>query len=69
MKEQIKEYAIKNYKKTFTKKTITRDLRGKLQKVDIQVIDPIVDEFELFWTVRNHVDASPIILSKDVLNG
>jgi len=66
-KEKIKEYVLKNYKKTFIKKIITRD--GKGQKVKTSYIDlkPLITIKENHIEVQNHKDASPLILSKNIL--
>ena len=41
-KEKIKEYALKNYKKTFIKKVITRDAKGKITRRQFIDLEPIV---------------------------
>ena len=63
--ERIKEYALKNYPKMFQKKTVTR-VKGKIVSTTITEIDPIVVDMGGFWYVKNHVDASGIVLSKNV---
>lgn len=65
--EQVKEYAKKKYPNRFKKKTVIRDGKGKIQSSEITELEPIVEDNGIFYTVRNHVDASPIILSKTIL--
>jgi|TARA_B100001559_G_C16467044_1_gene607076 hypothetical protein len=66
-KEKIKEYALKNYKKTFIKKVITRDSKGKIIRRQFIDLEPIVSIKDNHIEVKNHIDASPIILSKNIL--
>ena len=64
--KRIAEYAKDTYRRTFTKKTITRDARGKISSTQTIEIDPIVRDGGNHWAVYSHPDASPIILSKNV---
>ena len=64
--KRIAEYAKDTYKRTFTKKTITRDARGKISSTETIEISPIVRDGGSHWAVYSHPDASPIILSKNV---
>jgi len=66
-KEKIKEYVLKNYKRNFIKKTITRDSKGKIIRRQFIDLKPIVLIKENHIEVKNHTDASPIILSKNIL--
>tara|TARA_B100001173_G_scaffold273631_1_gene252762 strand:+ start:260 stop:472 length:213 start_codon:yes stop_codon:yes gene_type:complete len=66
-KEKIKEYALKNYKKTFIKKVIIRDSKGKIIRRQFIDLEPIVSIKDNHIEVKNHIDASPIILSKNIL--
>jgi hypothetical protein len=66
-KEKIKEYVLKNYKRNFIKKTITRDSKGKITRRQFIDLEPIVLIKENHIEVKNHIDASPIILNKNIL--
>jgi hypothetical protein len=65
--EKIKEYVLKNYKRLFSKKKVIRDQNGKVIRRIMEPIEPIVSIKETHIEVKNNQDASPIILSKDVL--
>ena len=65
--KRVAEYAKKHYKRTFSKKTIERNGRGAITKVTHTDIEPIVSSNGIYYMVRTHVDASPIILSKTIL--
>ena len=65
--EKIKEYVLKNYKRLFSKKKVIRDQHGKVIRRIMEPIEPIVSIKETHIEVKNNKDASPIILSKDVL--
>tara|TARA_Y100000768_G_scaffold385925_1_gene373114 strand:+ start:1100 stop:1315 length:216 start_codon:yes stop_codon:yes gene_type:complete len=65
--EKIKEYVLKNYKRLFSKKKVIRDQHGKVIRRIMVPIEPIVSIKETHIEVKNNQDASPIILSKDVL--
>lgn len=64
--EHVKQYVLKHYPNMFKKKTVIRDGRGKITKTTYTDIDPIVVDMDSFWMVKNHKDASPIILSKNI---
>ena len=49
-KEKIKEYALKNYKKTFIKKVITRDAKGNITRRQFIDLEPIV------LIKKNHIE-------------
>jgi|TARA_E500000305_G_scaffold94221_1_gene83086 hypothetical protein len=66
-KEKIKEYVLKNYKRNFIKKTITRDSKGKITRRQFIDLEPIVLIKENHIEVKKHIDASPIILNKNIL--
>ena len=66
-KEKMKEYALKNYKRNFIKKTITRDSKGKITRRQFIDLEPIVLIKKNHIEVKNNIDASPIILSKNIL--
>tara|TARA_B100000029_G_scaffold484200_1_gene536145 strand:+ start:3268 stop:3480 length:213 start_codon:yes stop_codon:yes gene_type:complete len=66
-KEKIKEYALKNYKKTFIKKVTTRDAKGKIIRRQFIDLEPIILIKDNHIEVKNNIDASPIILSKNIL--
>ncbi len=66
-KEKIKEYALKNYKKTFIKKVITRDAKGKITRRQFIDLEPIVSIKDNQSEIKNHIDASPSILNKNIL--
>ena len=51
----------------FTKKIKVRNGRGQLEKVVTEELPVIVEDNGVFFTVRNHKDASPLILSKTIL--
>ena len=65
--EKIKKYVLKNYKRLFSKKKVIRDQNGKVIRRIMEPIEPIVSIKETHIEVKNNQDASPIILSKDVL--
>lgn len=64
--EKVKDYALKNYPKLFKKKRLIRDSKGKITRIDITDIDPIVIDGDSHWRVYAHIDGSPIILSKNI---
>ena len=66
--ERIKEYVLKNYKRIFTKKIITRDSKGQIVRRSYLDLEPIITIKETHIEVQNHKDGSPIILNKDILN-
>jgi len=66
-KEKIKEYAIKNYKRNFIKKIITRDSKGKITRRQFIDLEPIISIEETHIEIKNNIDASPIILNKNIL--
>ena len=66
-KEKIKEYALKHYKKTFIKKVITRDGKGKITRRQFIDLEPIILIKDNHIEVKNNIDASPIILNKNIL--
>jgi len=66
-KEKIKEYAIKNYKRNFIKKIITRDSKGKIIRRQFIDLEPIISIKETHIEIKNNIDASPIILNKNIL--
>ena len=63
---KVKEYALANYKKLFKKVKITR-LKGKIVSREVIDLDPIVVDGGNHWRVSNHIDASPLILSKGIV--
>lgn len=65
--EQVKDYAKKKYPNRFKKTTVFRDGKGKIIKRDAVELEPIIEDCGSHYTVRNHIDASPIILSKNIL--
>lgn len=64
--EKVREYALNNYPQRFIKTQVFRDARGFVTKREKTNIEPIITEFESFYYVQNHKDASGIILSKSV---
>jgi len=66
--EKIKEYVLKNYKKLFTKKIVIRDAKGQITKRQYLDLEPIISIKNTHIEVKNHKDASPIILNKNILN-
>ena len=66
--ERIKEYVLKNYKRIFTKKIITRDSKGQIVRRSYIDLEPIITVKETHIEVQNNKDASPIILNKNILN-
>ena len=66
--ETIKEYVLKNYKKIFTKKVIIRDAKGQIAKRQYLDLEPIISIKDTHIEAKNHKDASPIILNKNILN-
>lgn len=64
--QEVKDYALKNYTTTFTKKEVYRDGKGKITSRTTNSIDPIVLDCGSHWSVSNHVNGSPIILSKEI---
>ena len=67
MKEKIREYVLKNYKNHFIKRRVLRDSGGRITKTTIQEVETIITIKETHIEVQNNKDASPIILSKDIL--
>ena len=63
--ERIKEYALENYPKMFKKKIVTR-VKGKIVNTKVVDLPVIIEEFDTHWTIKNHEDASPLILSKKI---
>ena len=64
--QEIKDYAKNTYKRTFTTKKTIRNEKGKIVRTETIEIDPIVRDCDSHWAVYTHLDASPIILSKNV---
>ena len=63
--KRIAEYATANYPSRFTKRKFTLGAQGKKIWKTI-AIEPIVTEYDNFWYVQNHKDASGIVLSKNL---
>lgn len=66
--EKIKEYALKHYKKHFTKRSVLKNDRGQYLRTQIFTLDPIVSIENTHIEIKNNKDASPIILNKSILN-
>ena len=65
---KVKEYALANYKKLFKKVKITRvKVKGKIVSREVIDLDPIIVDGGNHWRVSNHIDASPLILSKGIV--
>ncbi len=65
--EKIKEYVLNTYKRTFVKKIVIRDARGQIIKRTYIDLEPIITIKENHIEVKNHKDASPIILGKNII--
>ena len=63
----IKEYVLNNYKRTFVKKIVIRDAKGQIVKRTYLDLEPIITIKENHIEVKNHKDASPIILGKNII--
>ena len=68
--ELIKEYALKYYKRHFIKKytVIEHSARGKVIKTKSKELPILISIEDTYIKVQNNKDASPIILSKNILN-
>ena len=66
--EKIKEYALKHYKKQFTKQIILKNDRGQYLKTQFFTLDPLISITDTHIEIKNNQDASPIILNKNILN-
>ena len=66
---KIEEYARKNYPQTFTKESWVSvgGARGNTRKRVETELPVIVEEFDSHITIKPNKDASPIILSKNIL--
>ena len=64
--EKIKQYVLEKYPRTFTKKIIHRDSRGKISKRETIQLPILIEDCGSHWTVKPNKDASPIILSKNI---
>ena len=69
-KEKIKEYALKHYKRHFIKKytVIEHTIRGKVIKTKSKELPVLISIKDNHIQIKNNKDASPIILSKNILN-
>ena len=65
----VAEYAKKHYPNTFTRTVIesVTTARGSSTKKKKVAVEPIVEDMGIYYTVKKHKDASPIILSKTIL--
>ena len=66
--EIIKEYVLKNYKNLFIKKIVKRDAKGKALHPKYIELEPMIIIKNNHIEVKNHKDASPLILNKNILN-
>ena len=66
--EKIKEYVLKRYPKTFRKKEHIKNYRGQTIRIKYIDIEPLITIKEKLIEIRKHKDASPIFLSKNILN-
>ena len=68
--EFIKEYALKHYKRHFIKKytAIEHTPRGKVIKTKSKELPILISIEDNHIQIKNNKDASPIILSKNILN-
>jgi hypothetical protein len=68
--EKIKEYALKHYKRHFIKnyKVIEQTTRGKVIKTKSKELPVLISIKDNHIQIKNNKDASPIILSKHILN-
>lgn len=66
---KIEEYARKNYAATFTKEyyVTVGGARGNTRKREVQELPVLIDIYDNFLTIKPNKDASPIILSKNIL--
>ena len=66
----IKEYALKHYKRHFTKKytVVEHTTRGKVIKTKSKDLPILISIEDNHIQIKNNKDASPIILSKNILN-
>ena len=69
-KEFIKEYALKHYKRHFTKKytVVEHTVRGKVIKTKSKELPILISIEDNHIYIKNNKDASPIILNKNILN-
>tara|TARA_R110002020_G_scaffold100858_2_gene238125 strand:+ start:7541 stop:7768 length:228 start_codon:yes stop_codon:yes gene_type:complete len=69
-KEFIKKYALKHYKNHFIKKytVVEHSVRGKVIKTKSKDLPVIISIKANHIEIQNNKDASPIILSKNILN-
>tara|TARA_B100000902_G_C26922378_1_gene722322 strand:- start:350 stop:586 length:237 start_codon:yes stop_codon:yes gene_type:complete len=69
-KEFIKEYALKHYKNHFIKKytVVEHSIRGKTIKTKSKDLPVLISIKANHIQIKNNKDASPIILSKNILN-
>ena len=69
-KEFIKKYALKHYKNHFIKKytVVEHSVRGKVIKTKSKDLPVIISIKDNHIEIQNNKDASPIILSKNILN-
>ena len=67
--KKIKEYALKHYKKHFIKKKTRTEhsMRGKILKSYYVELPILISLKDTHIEVKNNKDASPIILSKNIL--
>ena len=65
--EKITEYVLKNYKNLFIKKIVTRDSKGQASRPKYIELEPIITMKKNHIEIQNHKDASPLILSKNIL--
>lgn len=66
--DKIKEYVLKNYKNLFIKKIIKRDAQGRALRPKYIDLQPIITIKKNHIEIKNHKDASPLILNKNILN-
>tara|TARA_B000000557_G_scaffold220025_1_gene187954 strand:- start:229 stop:465 length:237 start_codon:yes stop_codon:yes gene_type:complete len=68
--EFIKEYALKHYKRHFIKKytVVEHSVRGKVIKTKSKELPILISIEDNHIQIKNNKDASPIILSKNILN-
>ena len=68
MEEKIREYVLKRYPKTFRKIEYIKNYRGQVIRTKYINIEPLITIKEKLIEIRKHKDASPIFLSKNILN-
>lgn len=64
--QKVKDYALTRYPKLFKKKVVTR-VKGRITNSKVIDLPIIVSDGGNHWRVSNHIDASPLILSKQIL--